>query len=46
LYLGVARRPCELAGAGVNVDLLLLVRISEAEFYAVICADDAAAGLV
>ena len=33
----------KLADAGVNVDLLLPIRISEAEFYAVICADDAAA---
>jgi hypothetical protein len=33
----------KLADAGVNVDLLLPVRISEEEFYAVICADDAAA---
>ena len=32
-----------LAEAGVNVDLLLPVRISDAEFFAVICADDAAA---
>ena len=32
-----------LADAGVNVDLLLPVRISDAEFYAVICADDSAA---
>lgn len=27
----------------MNVDLLLPVRISDQEFYAVICADDAAA---
>jgi hypothetical protein len=33
----------KLADAGVNVDLLLPVRISEEEFYAVICADDSAA---
>ena len=33
----------KLADAGVNVDLLLPVRISDEEFYAVICADDAAA---
>ena len=33
----------KLADAGVNVDLLLPVRISDAEFFAVICADDAAA---
>jgi hypothetical protein len=33
----------KLADAGVNVDLLLPVRISEEEFYAVICADDGAA---
>jgi len=33
----------KLADAGVNVDLLLPVRISDDEFYAVICADDAAA---
>lgn len=32
----------QLADAGVNVDLLLPVRISDEEFYAVICADDAA----
>lgn len=32
----------KLADAGVNVDLLLPVRISDQEFYAVICADDAA----
>jgi hypothetical protein len=32
-----------LADAGVNVDLLLPVRISDAEFFAVICADDPAA---
>jgi hypothetical protein len=31
----------KLADAGVNVELLLPVRISE-EFFAVICADDAA----
>jgi hypothetical protein len=30
----------KLADAGVNVELLLPVRISEAEFFAVICADD------
>jgi hypothetical protein len=30
----------KLADAGVNVDLLLPVRISKEEFYAVICADD------
>jgi hypothetical protein len=34
----------KLADVGVNVDLLLPVRISDEEFYAVICADDAAAG--
>ena len=28
---------------GVNVDLLLPIRISDEEFFAVICADDAAA---
>jgi hypothetical protein len=33
----------ELADAGVNVDLLLPVRISDKEFYAIICTDDAAA---
>ena len=33
----------KLADAGVNVDLLLPVRISDDEFYAVICADDPAA---
>jgi hypothetical protein len=33
----------KLANAGVNVDLLLPVRISDEEFYAVICCDDAAA---
>jgi hypothetical protein len=33
----------KLADAGVNVDLLLPVRISDEEFYAVICCDDAAA---
>jgi hypothetical protein len=33
----------KLADAGVNVDLLLPIRISDAEFYAVICADDPAA---
>lgn len=33
----------KLADAGVNVELLLPVRISEAEFLAVICADDSAA---
>ena len=32
----------KLAEAGVNVELLLPVRISDAEFLAVICADDAA----
>ena len=32
-----------LAEAGVNVDLLLPVRISDEEFFAVICADDPAA---
>ena len=32
-----------LADAGVNVELLLPVRISDKEFFAVICADDAAA---
>ena len=33
----------KLADAGVNVDLLLPVRISDEEFYAVICPDDPAA---
>ena len=33
----------KLADAGVNVDLLLPVRISDDEFYAVISADDPAA---
>ena len=33
----------KLADAGVNVDLLFPVRISDAEFYAMICADDPAA---
>jgi hypothetical protein len=33
----------KLADAGVNVELLLPVRISDKEFFAVICADDAAA---
>jgi hypothetical protein len=33
----------KLADAGVNVELLLPVRISDQEFFAVICADDAAA---
>jgi hypothetical protein len=33
----------KLADAGVNVDLLLPVRISDDLFYAVICADDVAA---
>jgi hypothetical protein len=33
----------KLADAGVNVELLLPVRISDREYYAVICADDAAA---
>ncbi len=33
----------KLADAGVNVELLLPVRISDEEFFAVICADDAAA---
>ena len=33
----------KLADAGVNVELLLPVRITEAEFLAVICADDSAA---
>ena len=32
-----------LAEAGVNVELLLPVRVSDEEFFAVICADDAAA---
>jgi len=32
----------KLAEAGVNLDLLLPVRISDGEFFAVICADDAA----
>jgi hypothetical protein len=33
----------KLANAGVNVELLVPVRISDEEFFAVICADDAAA---
>jgi len=33
----------KLADAGVNVELLLPVRIADEEFFAVICADDAAA---
>src|SRR5690349_7092619 len=33
----------KLADAGVNVELLLPVRISDTEFFAVVCADDAAA---
>lgn len=33
----------KLADAGVNVELLLPIRISEEDFFAVICADDAAA---
>ena len=33
----------KLADAGVNVELLVPVRISDEEFLAVICADDAAA---
>ena len=33
----------KLAAAGINVDPLLPVRISDDEFYAVICADDPAA---
>ena len=33
----------KLADASVNVDLLLPVRISDEEFYAVICSDDPAA---
>ena len=33
----------KLADAEVNVELLLPIRISETEFYAVICVDDAAA---
>ena len=33
----------KLAEAGVNVELLLPVRISDEEFFAVICADDPAA---
>jgi hypothetical protein len=33
----------KLADAGVNVELLLPVHISDEEFFAVICADDAAA---
>ena len=33
----------KLADAGVNVDLLLPVHISDEEFYAVICSDDPAA---
>ena len=32
----------KLADAGVNVELVLPVRISDNEFFAVICADDAA----
>ena len=33
----------KIADAGVNVELLLPVRISDEEFFAVVCADDAAA---
>jgi hypothetical protein len=33
----------KLAAVGINVDPLLPVRISDDEFYAVICADDPAA---
>ena len=33
----------KLAEAGVNVELVLPVRISDEEFFAIICADDAAA---
>ena len=33
----------KLADAGVNVELLVPVRISDEEYFAVICADDAAA---
>ena len=33
----------KLADADVNVELLLPIRISDEEFFAVICADDAAA---
>jgi hypothetical protein len=33
----------KLAEASVNVELLLPVRISDEEFFAVICADDPAA---
>ncbi len=33
----------QFADVGVNVELLLLVRISEELFYAVICADDPSA---
>jgi hypothetical protein len=32
----------KLADAGVNADLLLPVRVSDAEFFAVICVDDEA----
>jgi hypothetical protein len=39
----VTVKMANLPGAGVNVDLLLPVRISDDEFYAVICADDPAA---
>ena len=39
---GAATFP-KLADSGVNVELLLPVRISDKEFFAVICADDAAA---
>ena len=33
----------KLAEAGINVELLLPVRVSDEEFFAVICADDPAA---
>ena len=33
----------KLADAGLNVDLFLPIRISDEQFFAVICADDAAA---
>jgi hypothetical protein len=36
----------KLADACVNADLLLPVRVSDDEFYAVICADDALGGQV
>jgi hypothetical protein len=39
---GELARLCEaMAGAGVNTDLLLPVRVSDELFFAVICVDDA-----